>query len=275
MPIEFHLYRAKFIRPRQSSFLHDDETPRSLFLKSLAEKPYAEFRKNYTWHIANLTELDRDCGYFAVGRNSPTSIPKLDPVTGDFVDTQDDTSPYTHVVYDAGVGLMAIRKESDLAPSTVEVAKKIEKLLGQSKVAMRNEIDVKIDHIPDPEDFISKLQDAVSIKKFTATFTGPNPFDADELFQKPLSVYLREARGSGGSTTVEGSSLDSGVVVSVARSTAASGNTASARVQEKIGVRPIRINLSGDPVKMVYEEEPAPSSVLKQAQESYRRVRRE
>ena len=275
MPIEYHLYRAKFIRPRQSSFLHDDETPRSLFLKSLAEKPYAEFRKNYTWHIANLTELDRDCGYFAVGRNSPTSIPKLDPVTGDFVDTQDDTSPYTFVVYDAAVGLMAIRKESDLAPSTMEVAKKIEKLLGQSKVAMRNEIDVKIDHIPDPEDFISKLEDAVSIKKFTATFTGPNPFDADELFQKPLSVYLREARGSGGSTTVEGPSLDSGVVVSVARSTAASGNTASARVQEKIGVRPIRINLSGDPVKMVYEEEPAPSSVLKQAQESYRRVRRE
>ena len=274
MNTEFHLYRAKFIRPTQISFLHDEVTPTSLFVLSLNAKPYAQFRKDYTWHIANLKGFDLFTGRFAVGRSSQTSIPKLNASSGDFEDTEADTSPYTFVVYDATLGIIAIQKESQLTGTTEEVAKKIEKLLGQTEVVMRNEVDVWIDPIPDPHDFISRLQSAYAIKKFTAWFTGPNPFDADELFQKPLSVYVSAAGGDCGETTIQGSSLDKDVITAVARSTAATANSASARIQETQGKRPKRINLSGDPLKLIYDEDkPDLKHVLKDAQLAYAKVR--
>lgn len=274
MKAEFHLYRAKFIRPPQVSFLHDEGTATALFVQSLNAKPYAQFRKDYTWHIANLEGFNLFTGRFAVGRSSQTSIPKLNASSGDFEDTEADTSPYTFVVYDATLGILAIQKESGLTSTTEEVAKKIEKLLGQTEVIMRNEVDVRIDPIPDPQDFITRLETAYAIKKFTAWFTGPNPFDADELFQKPLSVYVSEAGGDCGETTIQGASLDKDVVISVAKSTAATANSASARIQEQQGKRPKRINLSGDPLKLIYEDDrPDLKHVLKDAQGAYKKVR--
>ncbi|MEO7931578.1 MAG: hypothetical protein ABIT76_00320 [Chthoniobacterales bacterium] len=274
MTTEFHLYRAKFIRPAQTSFLYDELTTSDLFISSLQTKPYAAYRKSYTWHIANLLEFSALTGVFRIGRNSPTSIPRLDIASGDFVDTESETSPNTEVIYDAQLGIVAIRKESDLTGTTAEVASKIAKLLGQTDVIMRNEVDVKVDPIPDPSDFISRLNDANAIKKFTAWFTGPNPFDADELFQKPLSVYLNAANGTYGEATIQGSHLNPEVVKEVARSTAATGNKASARIQEEAGKRTIRINLSGDPVKLVYEKTAVDlKTVLSDAQGEYERVR--
>lgn len=276
MPSEYHLFRAKFIRPKQTSFLHGNDSPTTLFVDSLAERPYAAFRRDYTWHIGNLTKFEPNTGYFAVGRSSQTSIPKLDPATGDFVDTEDDTSPYTYVVYDAAIGLMAIQRKNDLTSSTKEIATKLERLLGHTRIIIQNEVDVKIDPIPDPEGFVSRLEAAHAIKKFTASFTGPNPIDADELFQKPLSVYLKAANGDHGTAIIEGSHLDSEVLVAVARSTAATGNSASARIQEVPGKRPIRINLSGDPVKLNYEDDQHLFlQVLADAQAAYKKVKHE
>ena len=258
------------------SLLEDNSTPADIMLKAIAEKPYAQFRQGYTWHIANLTAFDSATGYFAIGRTTPTSIPKLDQETGDFVDTEDDTSPYTYVVYDAGIGLMAIQRESELVGVTEEIATKIQRLLNNTQAVRSRDMDVRIQAIPDPTDFIAKIENAYAIKKFTATFTGPNPIDADELFQKPLSVYLKATNGTEGAATVESTHLNSEVVSAVARSTAATGNSASARIQEVKGKRAIKINLGGDPVKLPYEaDEVDPKVVLEDAQAAYQKVRHE
>lgn len=258
------------------SFLEDKDAPATIMLSAISEKPYAQFRQGYTWHIANLHEFDGSTGHFAIGRTTQTSIPKLDHKTGDFVDTEDDTSPYTFVVYDAAIGLLAIQRESDLVGDTEEIATKIERLLDHTQAVRSRNIDVRVDVIPDPASFITKLENAYAVKKFTATFTGPNPIDADELFQKPLSVYLKAANGTEGATTVVGPHLNSEVVVAVARSTAATGNSASARIQESQGKRAIKISMGGDPVKLSYEqEEPNLKAVLDDAQGAYQKVRHE
>jgi len=69
-------------------------------------------------------------------------------------------------------------------------------------------VDVRVDMIPDPENFLEKLRGAYAIRKFRATFTGPNPVDADELFQKPLSVYAQRMDASYGVLEVTGESLN-------------------------------------------------------------------
>ncbi len=276
MKQEYHLYRAKFVKPNQTSFLHDDDTtPALVFLKALAEKPSAEYRQSFTWHIGNLSELETTAGHFAVGRITESTIPQFDPTSGNFVDLKGDTSPYTFVVYDAHIGLIAIRKKSDLAPTTQDIASKIEKLLSATTAVLKNEITVIIQLIPNPETFLEMVDRAYAIKSFSATFTGPNPFDADEHFQRPLAVYLNAANGETGEASIYGSNLNKDTVMAVTKSTAATGNEATATIQDEQNERPYKIHLTGNPVKIIYDQddEVPPSKVLADAREAYNRVR--
>ncbi len=274
MTIEYNLYRAKFIRPKQQSFLHDDRAPEKILLASIKEKPSAEFRKNYIWHIGNLSMFDNNSGYFAIGRTTKTTLSKFDEIDKNFVEEPSQTSPFTYVVFDAPLGLLAVAKKSLLAPTTTSIATIIDKLLERTSPVMANGIDVVIDVIPDPSSFIEKIRTVYALKGFTACFTGPNPFDADEYFQKPLSVYLKEANGDIGKASITGNDLDRDVVEAVARSTASTGNEASAKVINNVGERSTRINMKGDLIKLVYDEETHKlSDVYSDMKQAYKEVR--
>lgn len=276
MPFEYHLYRAKFIKPKEMALFGEEETPASLFLKSILAKPNSVFRKRFIWKIGNLAPLGDTTGSFAVGRMTTATLPKFDATTGNFIDVRDSQSPYTHVVYDAKIGLMAIQKKTELAADTEQLASKIERMLQQTEPIIHSGASVKIDLIPDPEGFISKIRQAVEIKKFTAYFTGPNPFDADAFFQKPLSAYLRAVNGSRGKTTVEGTNLDSETVEEVARSTSSTGNSATALIKEEEGQRAVTVAMHGNPVRLQFtDEEHTPERVLHSAQITYNRLRNE
>ncbi|MDD2659670.1 MAG: hypothetical protein PHY54_08325 [Methylococcales bacterium] len=272
--IEYSLFRAKFIKPRQTSLLHTDLTPQDLFLQALIERPSGELRKGYIWHIGNIQYFSQTTGYFAVGRTTNSTIEKFDDSTGDFVKEELEESPYTHCVFDARIGFIGIARRASLAPTAKGIATSIEKLLSMSRVISENDISVEIAPIPDPEGFLLALASAYRVTRFSATFSGPNPFDADEHFQKPLSVYLSAANGEMGKAQIQGENLDRDVLQNVTRSTAATGNEASAKIMKSQSQKPITINLKGDPVKRSYdEEEHIPKTVLADLTNLYHRVR--
>lgn len=147
-------------------------------------------------------------------------------------------------------------------------------LFEATKVVSDFEVDVEIDFLRDPDSFVKILSQAYSIKKFTASFGGPNPFDADELFQKPLSVYLQNANGRKGKATVEGEDLNSDTLRRVTASVAATGNNASARLQKKKGGKAITAYLGENQViTNVKEEDFDKPAVLEEVQAKYRTVR--
>lgn len=270
---EYHLYRAKFIKPAQLPLLAENQSSMDLFLKSIHDKPEYTLSVGSEWHIGNVKLFDDLSGSFAVGRTTKTTVEKFDKESGDFVDELDDSGPYTVVIFDARIGLIGIAKKSKLAPNASSIARRIKDLLSTTKTAIDTGIDVRIDVIPDPEDFLDKLRGAYSIRKFRATFTGPNPVDADELFQKPLSVYAQSMGASLGTLEVIGEALNEEVAESVAKSTAATGNTASARVVPSKGNKAKNIKMKGDAVVVTVEEEATNAQVLEQMHEEYTRVR--
>jgi hypothetical protein len=253
--IEYSLFRAKFIKSPQTSIFDENLTSKDLFLSVLAEKPAGESRKGNIWHIGNIEKFSETTGYFAIGRTTNSTIEKFDDSTGNFIEEELEESPYTHCVFDARIGLIGIAKKTNLAPTSINIANRIEDLLSQSKVIKANNITVEIRPIPDPEGFIKTLASAYQVSSFTAFFRGPNPFDADEHFQKPLSVYLSAANGEKGKAQIQGDDLNRKVLQDVTRSTAATGNEASARIRKNKNQKSITINLRGDPVKRRYDEE--------------------
>lgn len=272
--IEYSLFRAKFIRTQQTSLFRTDITAREAFLQAIYSRPSAELRKNHIWHIGNLRLVSEHTGYFAVGRTKKATVEKFDQVTGDFVEEDQEESPYTHCVFDADIGFIGIAKKSSLASTTTGIAARLEQLFATTSVVADNNMAVEIRPIPDPEGFIRAIHSSYRVYRFTASFRGPNPFDADEHFQKPLSVYLSTARGEKGKAEISGEDLDRDVLEAVTRSTAATGNDASARVAKTETQKPITINLKGDPIKKRYDEdEHVPEVVLSDLTNLYQRIR--
>jgi hypothetical protein len=270
---EYHLYRAKFIKPAQLTLFAENKSSMELFLSSIHDKPNFSLTSGSEWHLGNVKMIGDYSGSFAVGRTTKTTFEKFNKETGDFLDELDDLAPYTTVIFDAKIGLLGISKKSKLAPNALSIARRIKDLLLTTKTAIESGIDVRVDVIPDPEDFLDKLRGAYSIRKFKATFTGPNPIDADELFQKPLSVYARNMGASSGTLEVVGDSLNEDVAESVAKSTAATGNTATARIVPERGVKAKNIKMKGDAVVVTVDQEASNSQVLEQMQVEYMRVR--
>ena len=171
------------------------------------------------------------------------------------------------------LGLIGIAKKSKVAKDVKDIARKIKLLFEISSVVLECNVEVRVDNIPDPDDFLSKIRKAYSIKKFKATFTGPNPVDADELFQKPLSIYCQEMNGQSGAVEVSGTSLNEQTIEAVAKATAATGNTASARIQPRRGKRTVPIYLKGDAVQIAFEQGEDKRLAVAEMREKYFEVR--
>jgi hypothetical protein len=272
--IEYSLFRAKFIRPAQKSFLHDDLTPGQMLLAAILEKPSIELLKGFQWHIGNVQMFSDATGYFAVGRTTKSTVEKFDNQTGNFIEEEQEESPYTHCVFDSTIGIIGIAKKPNLSRTTIGIANRLEELLSLATIAMRNQVAVQVRPIPNPDGFLKDIAKAFRVFSFTATFGGPNPFDADAYFQKPMSVYLSSANGEKGRTIINGDDLNREVLREVTRSTAATGNEASARIQKFPRQKAITINLKGDPIKRKYDEEDhRPRLVLADLSNQYERVR--
>lgn len=116
--VEYSLFRVKFILPRQMSWIDYPVSRTDVFRASLEEKPDSQVRVGYKWHIGNVNLFSRSSGYFAIGRTTRSTIEKFDEATGNFVEEELETSPYTHCVFDAEVGFVGIAKKPSLSPTT-------------------------------------------------------------------------------------------------------------------------------------------------------------
>lgn len=270
---EFHLYRAKFIKSSQMPLLAKELTPADIFIGAIKSKPNFHVNETSIWHIGNIHYINDLSGSFAVGKTTKATVEKYDEESGDFVDEVGDSAPYTKVIFDCRIGLLGIAKKSKLASDAKALSRKVKELFENSKIVLDTEVEVKIDQIVDPEGFIEKLKSSYAIKKFKATFTGPNPIDADELFQKPLSVYCQEMGALSGNLEVQGDSLNEEVAEAVAHSTAATGNTATARIVRKKGNKPIPITMKGSAVVVPVDEVSSTGEALEQILEKYQEIR--
>ncbi len=270
--IEYSLFRIKFVKtPQYDLFNTNYLTPRDFFLLSITEKPSAQLQNGYKWHIGNIEKFSGSTGYFAIGRSTITNVSKFDEITGNFLKIEAEESAYTHCIFNAELGFVGIAKDTNLT-AVDSVAKQLEKLLSSSSIICENKIRVEIHPIRDPQNFLNQIISASRVLRFTVTFGLPNPFDADEYLQKPLSVYLSASEGESGRTEIQGKKLNKEIIKEVTRSTVATGNEASARI-ECLDKKQKTIHLKGDSVKRTYDGEHNPLFVLDDLTDLYHQIR--
>jgi hypothetical protein len=269
-----YLFRVKFIKGRQLPLEFESIKPDEVLVKSILEKPDIDTKEGYSWHIGNINAINNRWGSFAVGRKTVAPLPHYDIRKKDFINELSETSPFTIIYFDATIGLLGIKRNYHLAPSEFGIAKKIEQLLSLTSIVKSTMAYVEVDSVKDPMSFINKLRNAYSIKKFTVTFGGPNPFDADEHFHKPMSVYLQESGGREGKTIIDGENLNPEVLIRMTHSIAATGNDATARLQNTHNEKVVTASLHNNPAKIVLPPELTDEKRINEKLiEAYTRVR--
>lgn len=271
--VEYSLFRVKFINPMQKDFFVKNISSSEWLKIIINSKPSCNLKKNYYWHLGNVNFFSDDSGYFAVGRTTVSSIEKFDKETRNFTEEEAESSPYTFCVFNTSLGLIGIAKKSNLSAKVQDIANRLEQLFSSVSSIIENKVTVEVRPIPDPESFVFAIKNAYKIFRFSATFRGPNPFDADEYFQKPLSVYLSAAKGIQGKAIISGEDLDREVLIEVVKSTAATGNEASARIQKNPKQRATTINLKGDPIKRKFNEDITLETILLDLEDQCNKVR--
>jgi hypothetical protein len=274
---KIYLYRLKATRLEQSPLFSANVSRREFIFNLLESKPSEELRRGYIWHIGNVSKVSDDGLTFAVGRTTIASKEKYDEDTGDFIEVDDEESPFTFAFYDQKVGVLGLSPKHKLAPTTKGIARNLENLLNASPYSKDNGVCIEIGEISDPETFIQQLHEAYAVVGFRMEFGEPNPFDVEKDFHAPMEALLNETGGDKGATIIKGEDLEREPLELLIRSVASVGSNASARMRKQAGDRPVTKHLKGDPacvlVDAVSIPEKAAGIVLK-LRDAYGKIRR-
>lgn len=273
----FQLFRIKAVQPAQLALdftVPDDR--RSLIRKVVEARPSAELRRGYRWHIGNLDVIDRSASYFAVGRTTNSTIELFDDASGNFTEELVENAPYTHVLIDFELQVLAIAAKARLAPTTAGIARALARLLNEAEDSVPG-VEFKIEPLKNPVDLVREIGEAYQVTRFSVDFSLPNPWDADEDFQKPAQRLLLASEGSSGTTTLTGQDLARTPLQQLTRAAAASGDNAEATLRETENSKPVRRSLYGSNVELTESEEQEVrqlrSSVVNKMRELYHVVR--
>lgn len=275
--IDFSIYRVKFVKSPQLSLelVKDDE--RNYFISALDDLMSGNIIQKsdrpFRWRVGNLKIYDNDLGYFAFGRTSKSKKEIFNYDSNEFLEEEQDESPHTHCLFNAKLGVLGIAKKYSLASNTNIIAKKLQKVLSKAFSIVEGHITVEILPIPDPKSFVEMIREAYRVLKFTATFGKPNPFDSDRYFQQPLAKLLAASHGEGGSATVEGDDLDREVVTEITKSSAATGNQVSAKIQKISKDSPQTIKLKGQPLTKSFSAHENPREMIQKLTSTYMSIR--
>ncbi len=267
------LYRVKFVRGVIVSLFDEGISPSDLFLLSLREIE-GKSSPEKDWVIGGLEFYSELSGKFSIGKHMISELDNFDSDEKVFKRNSVDDYPNTLCFFDAELGLLGITSKFQLSSDTGVIARKIGSIVGSSLEVTRRNIFVEVEPIRDPEGLVDKIRKCYKVKSFSASFTRPNPYDADKYFQKPLSVYCQSINGIKGTAKISGDDLDKDVLIEVTRSTVSTGNRVSAKIIQNMGEKPISISTENSATGLTidYENETG-DNVVSEIRSAYQVLR--
>lgn len=279
---DLQLFRIQIFLPDQRSFFEHSDFEHSAQGKENVTRLLElmmEESKNVSvkrWHLGDITRLDDHGFYFRFGRER--EMPDVGYEGGRFVEKPPRiTVPYTHVVIDSDLEVIAIASESDLAAKARTAANLIKRSLQTSQTASNYGLTLSIKPIFDPSELVELIGFATVARRFRVDLARPNAFDVNKDFVQPCQLAVEFLEGDRGRADVSGKSLNRAKLQEVTRSAASTGSKPSVWLRMPNEKRAKKRGLVGNPV-VVSKELPSDSAgwlgVLKSVRAAYDRVRR-
>lgn len=275
----FHLYRLKIEQSIKPPLFKDPTNqPRDIILAAIERIFSQNFQKAQSWRIGNIHEPTQNTIFFAFGKITRATHGFYDESRGDFIEETFEEAPHTYVAIDLEHQICAIAQKAKIAPRVRNIARNLEKLLNavhQTEMEY-HDITFTLNEINDPEEFITLIRTAVCISKFEMTFSPPNPFDAEEQFQRPMEELLKWSHADKGQTSIKGQNLEPNTLEKLSRSAAASGNNARAHIQSPSDTKPVPKKLAGNTTTVTIDDivtDDQKFNLIQKIRSAYLRVR--
>jgi len=244
--MELYLYRVKVFGPRNTQLFDKPFVPGRVLLAAIREHPTSRVYRGVSWHIGNVEAVDQSSVYFRLGRTSRAVVSQIDASTGNFVEQDFESAPYTHFLLDYDRELVAFMRRVSLAPTADAIASRLLQVLASSRIAHELRCTFSIGPISNPDNFLEALKSAYAIRSFTFSVQRKNPFDVNKDFVDPFERLVEATQARDGNVTVKGPALSEAPLEEIARSAAATGDDARARVQLASGASAVHRSLRGN-----------------------------
>ena len=272
-----HVVRIR-CEPLQQGGLFDRPKPTTeVIAEAIQSTPTANVGRGSEWHIGKPEVVGDGAIGFKMGRTTAVTVPKFDIETHDFFESEVESAPYTFGIFDRETQACGIVKKSGVSQSPTEISAKLERLLNASAAPETAGFRIVVDPIPDPESFIEQMRTASSITKFSFVASFENPFDVEELIQRPAERFAEAVGADTAKVEVQGEKLNEEVLEELARGVASTGEQATATVRQEGTSRGKRIYLRGNPVQEPIETDGPTKSVYaamwEATRQAYYRIR--
>ena len=269
--LKLTLFRI-LVRPTMP--LYPLEIPREEIIKTAATAPLSlKTRKNSTWKIGNV-RIEEQYIYLRIGRIRLDHQSILDS-TGDFVDTENEVAPYSHVFINTAIGICSISRNVDLSYLTESISIVLTKLLNESLNRRDIAAEIELEPIKDPIEFIIKLQSAHLVTKLWVTVKRPNPLDVNRDFTLPTSRVLEELNGDESTTGWSGNALNvrQPGVVDIINSAATTGGNARATIKKNSNSPLLPITMTSNLARLGTFSRESIRNIFNEISESYNQIR--
>lgn len=256
----FTLFRIQLFLPEQMPLFVELREPQEFLKAAFMERPSVSNSRS-SWHIGNIKDVSPMGLYFAIGKELPRKLAGLDE-GGDFHDYSALVAPNTHAFLDLHYQVLAIAKNSDLAPDSKAVAKKLEKLLQATEIIKSTGGRVDIAAIDDPDEFIKILATAAAVTKFQVSYGFPNVWDAEEDFQQPFQKASRSIGAEESTATFKAKDLNREKLMKLTRAAASVGKRAKAWVRRLPEAKPVPLTPKSNPATVSASPPPETSQQM-------------
>lgn len=225
------LLRCKAEPRAQLDAFSDKENPSDIIANSFLARPTARVPRGATWHIGNTSQIREGAVFFALGRETVVRAHQFDNRLKEFFEVERSQAPFTVGVYDRRSQVAGILIRQGVSMNARELSSKVAILLEEAGIARRNNREIVVDYIPDPDGFVKSLENAFRITRFEFEFTPPNPPGDNKYIRQPLKNFAQRSNAIEGRVSVKGPSLNGSELAGLAQDIAATGDNAVATIQ--------------------------------------------
>lgn len=271
-----HVLRIRCEPLEQASLFAQARSPSLVITDALLSTPTAHVGRGSEWHIGRPERLPNDGVGFQLGRVQAVTAPQFDVEQHWFFEEETQRAPYTIAVYDQRHQACGVIRKAGVSQSAGEVAGKLEKLLNATPHTEAAGYRVVVDPIKDPQQFVEQMRVAHEVTSFTFFAGFENPFDVENLIQRPAEKFNKIAGGERTKVEVQGDKLNKDVLEELSRGVASTGEYAAANIRTSEGGRTKRIYLRGSPLTEAVKPTPDKSLfdlILTATREAYDRIR--
>lgn len=271
-----HVMRIRCEPLDQASLFAERRPPSLVITDAILSTPTANVGRGSEWHIGRPERLQSDGIGFQMGRVQAVTAPQYDTEQHWFFEEETQRAPYTIGVYDQRHQACGIIKKTGVSQSPGEVAGKLEKLLNATPHPEQAGYQIVVDPITDPEQFVEQIRNAHEVTSFTFFAGFENPFDVENLIQRPAEKFNKIAGGERTKVEVQGDNLNKEVLEELSRGVASTGEYAAANIRPGEGQRAKRIYLRGSPLTEPVHPTPGKplfEDLLNATREAYDRIR--